>query len=217
MIHIYIDEAGRWPLAGPVYVGLVLWKKSFNDPNFQGFKDSKKLSRKQRDMLFMQLEQSNISWAYWNSSAKYIDHYGIVAAIRQAIIKGIQKILYSYCELLGYANIGSYTFAKFCDSISTVGGVTLHIDGNTDFGLNKKFPWLTIITYIKGDDRIPAISAASIIAKVLRDRKMVYLDKKYPNYWFAQHKWYGTVLHREHIKNYGLSSIHRQSFCKTLL
>lgn len=194
MIHIYIDEAGRWPLAWPVYVGLILWNKSAKAKEFKSFKDSKKLSEKQREALFTQLEQSSISRSHGKSSAAYIDKNGIVAAIRQAIIQGVKKLTPN---------------PNWSD-------ITLHIDGNTDFGLRKKFPWIIICTYIKGDDRIPAISAASIIAKVSRDREMLKLDKKYSLYWFAQHKGYGTQYHRNAIVDYGLSKEHRKSFCKNI-
>lgn len=194
MIHIYIDEAGRWPLAGPVYVWLVVWNKSPKAKEFKSYKDSKKLLEKQREILFTQLEQSDILRSYGKSSATYIDNHGIIAAIRYAIVQGVKKLIPS----LNWSDI------------------TLHIDGNTDFGLPKKFPWITICTYIKGDDRIPAISAASIIAKVSRDREMVKLDKKYPSYGFAQHKGYGTQSHRNAIVHYGLSKEHRTSFCRNI-
>jgi len=199
MIHIYIDEAGRWPLAWPVYVGLVLYhdlqSKRRNDTTIQCCKDSKKLSHKQREILFTQLEQSDIVRSFGKSTARYIDRHGIVWAIRQAIIRWITKII----------------------PTADWSQITLHIDGNTDFGLQKKFPWLTIHTYIKGDDKIPAISAASIIAKVLRDREMIRLDKKYVSYGFAQHKGYGTALHRDNIQQYWLSPQHRASFCRNIV
>ena len=198
MIHIYIDEAGRWPLAWPVYVGLVVGKKWYSVTALQSCRDSKKLSEKQREVLFKQLQQSSICWSYAKSSNRYIDRYGIVAAIRRAIIQWIKKLDINYKNLIENKQI------------------ILHIDGNTDFGLSKKFPWLTIHTYIKGDDKVPAISAASIIAKVLRDREMVRLDKKYPDYWFAQHKGYGTQKHRKSIATYWLSRVHRRSFCKSI-
>gem|GEM_PF-5259821 len=118
MIHIYIDEAGRGPLAGPVYVGLILWNKSPKAKEFKSYKDSKKLSEKQREALFTQLEQSSISRSHGKSSAAYIDRNGIVAAIRHAIVQGVKKLIPS---------------PKWSD-------VTLHIDGNTDFGLREKFP-----------------------------------------------------------------------------
>jgi ribonuclease HII len=195
MIHIYIDEAGRWPLAGPVYVGLILWNKSVKAKEFKNFKDSKKLSEKQRETLFAQLKQSDIIRSYGKSSARYIDMHGIVWAIRHAIVQGVKRL---------------FPKPDWSD-------ITLHIDGNTDFGLRKKFPWLTVCTYIKGDDRIPVISAASIIAKVSRDREMLKLDKKYSLYWFAQHKGYGTQQHRTMIATHGLSFVHRKSFCKNLV
>ncbi len=195
MIHIYIDEAGRGPLAGPVYVGLILWNKSGKAKEFKSYKDSKKLSERQRETLFAQLEQSNILRSYGKSSAAYIDKNGIVSAIRWAIVQGVKRLILK-------------------PDWSTI---TLHIDGNTDFGLRKKFPWITICTYIKGDDRIPAISAASIIAKVSRDREMLKLDKEHSSYGFAQHKGYGTQQHRIMIATHWLSSIHRKSFCKNIV
>lgn len=118
MIHIYIDEAGRGPLAGPVYVGLILWNKSPKAKEFKSYKDSKKLSEKQREVLFTQLEQSSISRSHGKSSAAYIDKNGIVAAIRHAIIQGVRRLI----------------------SKPDWSAITLHIDGNTDFGLRKKFP-----------------------------------------------------------------------------
>lgn len=195
MFHIYIDEAGRWPLAWPVYVWLVVWKKSFKDTKFQGFRDSKKLSEKQREILFTQLKQSDILRSYGKSSAAYIDKNGIVSAIRHAIVQGVKRLILK-------------------PEWSTI---TLHIDGNTDFGLRKKFPWLTVCTYIKWDDCIPAMSAASIIAKVSRDREMIKLDTKYPPYGFAKHKWYGTQQHRDAIAYHGLSREHRETFCKNIM
>lgn len=195
MIHIYIDEAGRGPLAGPVYVGLILWNKIAKAKEFKSFKDSKKLSEKQREVLFAQLEQSDIVRSYGKSSARYIDTHGIVWAIRHAIAQGVKRL---------------FPKPDWSD-------ITLHIDGNTDFGLRKKFPWLTVHTYIKWDDRIPAISAASIIAKVSRDREMLQLDKKYSLYGFAKHKGYGTQQHRTMIATHWLSSIHRKSFCKNIV
>jgi len=195
MIHIYIDEAGRWPLAGPVYVGLVIATKGWKSLVFKDYKDSKKLSEKQRESLFTQLQQSKIARSYGKSTARYIDTNGIVGGIRQAIISWVKKII----------------------SPLDRSQIVLHIDGNTDFGLRKKFPWLIVHTYIKGDDRIAAISAASIIAKILRDHEMVHLDKKYSVYRFAQHKWYGTAMHRAHIARFGLSKEHRKSFCRNIL
>ncbi len=228
MIHIYIDEAGRWPLAWPVYVGLVVCKNNWKSKELQSCKDSKKISHKQREILFEQLKYGYIDWSYAKSSSKYIDRYGIVAAIRRAIIQGMRKILCRHCapwasarkcpwgKDVGRSNPGNYTVEKFRDMITSVDGITLHIDGNTDFGLAKKFPWLLIHTYIKGDDKIPAISAASIIAKVLRDREMISLHKKYPSYGFAQHKGYGTQKHRQAIKKHKFSPLHRKTFCKSI-
>jgi len=198
-MDIYIDEAGRWPLAWPVYVGLVVNNSPSKNMLFSAYKDSKKLSSKQREILFSRLESSSVNRSYGKSGNRYIDRYGIVPAIRRAIIQWIKKIDVNYKSLIENQQI------------------ILHIDGNTDFGLSKKFPWLIIHTYIKGDDRIPAISAASIVAKVLRDREMIRLGKKYSWYGFAQHKWYGTQWHRDVLFNLGLTQIHRKTFCTRLI
>lgn len=198
-MDIYIDEAGRWPLAWPVYVGLVVNTTTWKDKELSTYKDSKKLSQRQRELLFSRIENSSIRWSYGKSSNRYIDRYGIVAAIRRAVTQWIKKIDENYKWLIQDKQI------------------TLHIDGNTDFGLSKKFPWFVVHTYIKGDDRIPAISAASIIAKVLRDREMIRLDTKYACYGFAQHKWYGTKQHRDMLCSNGLSPIHRKSFCTRII
>ena len=200
MMHIYIDEAGRWPLAWPVYIWAIACKKKIEKSKpFQAYKDSKKLSHKQRELLFSQLDSTGILWSYGKSSAAYVDRYGIVVAIRQAIVSSIKKLIPDYKQQMAQGNI------------------TLHIDGNTDFGLQKIFPNLHIYTYIKWDDSIAPISAASIVAKVLRDREMVSRDRKYPLYWFTKHKGYGTQYHRDMIKKHGLSDIHRKSFCRNIV
>lgn len=181
---IGIDEAGRGPLAGPVVVGGVLIKNHRRAARlFRGVKDSKKLSAKQRETWFKKLRGSlDIVCARAVIPAKTIDAINIA----QATNLGARRV---YAKLAGF------------------GMLRAALDGS--LYLSKKIPHQTII---KGDEKVPLISAASIIAKVTRDRIMLRLHKKYPKYRFDLHKGYGTKLHRSRIEKYGRSAVHRMSF-----
>lgn len=188
MYIIGIDEAGRGPLAGPVAVGGI--KISNQKLNMlRGIKDSKKLSAIQREAWFAKLtSHPHIAWAVARVHQKTIDRINISQAANLAA-KRVYKKLARGRPWLALLDGGLY--------------------------LPKKFPSQTII---KGDEKIPVIAAASIIAKVTRDRMMLRLHKKYPQYRFDIHKGYGTVLHRTLIKKYGRSEVHRKSFrCHAIL
>lgn len=199
-IPCYIDEAGRWPLAGPVWVGIVSQAKSIwsNKPaqniaqekQLAPFRDSKQCSPAQRDEMYDALNDmtgnGSIVYASGHASAAYIDRHGIVAALRHSITQAVEKLGYGADE------------------------VVLIIDGNTDFGLRSK--GFLVQSIIKWDSTVAAISAASIVAKVERDRYMVRIAKQYPRYGFEQHKGYGTSFHMEAIRKYGQSKEHRKSF-----
>lgn len=189
---IGIDEAGRGPLAGPVSVGVVACKISNSKfqifKRLKGIKDSKKLNEKQREEWFKKLKELEkagiIKTAVSFSSAKIIDEKGIVFAIRRALAMSLKKLKIkpNECEVL--------------------------LDGS----LYAPSEYKKQKTIIRGDDKIPVISAASIIAKVSRDRLMKRLAKKFPDYGFEKHKGYGTKAHYNTIKKYGISDIHRKSF-----
>ncbi len=199
----YIDEAGRGPLAGPVYVGLILEDWVLKNSVFKKFGDSKQITPKKREELFDGLESSAIVWSYGSSSATYIDRCGIVKALQQAICKGLWKLSWQKWAM---------KVSILRDWISK-NKVTLILDGNHDFGLSKLLG-VEVQTIIKWDSTVKQIGAASIVAKVLRDREMIRLDKKYPMYGFAKHMGYGTQAHRDAIQKYGPSKIHRKSFCR---
>lgn len=194
-MKVYIDEAGRGPLAGPLYVWLVIPLKKFS---IKGFKDSKKLSEKQRDECFRQIKKLQSDWkiffATWSVSHTKIDKYWLTKSINIAIKSWLKKIM------------------KQCSIVTLK---QLVIDGNTDFWLSKDLKIL-VKTIIKWDDKVPYISMASIIAKVSRDRLMKKLHNKYPQYWFDIHKWYGTKLHYKNIKKYWISAIHRRLFLRKM-
>lgn len=191
---IGIDEAGRGPLAGPVSVGLFkinkkTLKKDFFKKNFEGLKDSKKLTEKKREEFFAKLKpfkrEGVLDFAVALISEKVIDQKGISFAIKFGMEKCLKKVN-----------------AKVRDEILLDGGLKV----SQIFKKQK--------TIIKGDEKEPVISLASIVAKVTRDRFMKKEALKYPDFGFEVHKGYGTKRHRESIKKLGLTKIHRKTFCK---
>lgn len=184
-----IDEAGRGPLAGPVAVGAVRINTDFNKRFFKGIKDSKKLSEEKRELWFnLAIEaqrKKGFEFAVALISEKIIDKHGIAYAIRLGIKRCLIKL-------------------KVSDNSK------IFLDG----GIKAPENFLHQTTIIKGDEKIPVISLASICAKVTRDRFMIKLSKKYPQYNFHIHKGYGTLMHRKLIKKHGPSPAHRKSFLK---
>ena len=183
-----VDEAGRGPLAGPVSVGVVAVPEGFDVLNeFPEVKDSKKLSENKREKIFIALEErakaGDVRFTVEFESAKVIDEEGIATAVRRALWRGVNKLA--------------------PDSAL----VHVLLDGSL-----KAPPEYSQEAIINGDELIPIISLASIVAKVSRDRLMVELAKKYPLYGFEKHKGYGTVVHYEMLKKYGLCDIHRRSY-----
>jgi len=198
-----LDEAGRGPLAGPVVAGAVLlskdfiMKKEFTPLNaakrqsasgglFNGVNDSKKLSEKQRNYFYKILtNHKDIEWGIGIVSEKVIDKINILEATKLAMQKALRQAQGKPKRNVDY----------------------LLIDGN--FSIKSDVPQKSII---RGDQKVISISAASIIAKVTRDRIMENYDKKYPQYGFKKHKGYPTEFHRQRIKEFGLCRIHRMSF-----
>lgn len=193
--YVGIDEAGRGPLAGPVAVGVVVIDSGFRIPKaLSGIArtDSKKLSERSRELWFAAIQkwqkEGNIRYACALVSAKEIDAKGIVSAIKKAMATCLKKL-----------------------SIPT----TAHISLDGSLYLPKAY--IHQKTIIKGDETIPIISLASIVAKVTRDRYMKTLGKKYPEYGFEVHKGYGTKAHYAAIQKQGISAVHRKSFLKKML
>ena len=183
-----IDEVGRGPLAGPVTVAAVLKPKRFV---WENFKDSKKLSPQKREEFFLRFK--SMPYAVSSVSNTLIDKFGISVAIRLAVSRCLKKLSKDYgLRTIDYKLLldGSLYAPKIYENQTTI---------------------------IKGDEKIPIIAVASIIAKVKRDRYMIRLHKKFPQYGFAIHKGYGTKLHQEAIRKHGLSEIHRKSFCKKFI
>ena len=178
-----VDEAGRGPLAGPVYAAAVILPKGYV---IDGVNDSKKLSEKKRDALFDIIKEEAISYSVGIATEQEIDEINILQATFLAMRRAV-------------------------DGLSVKPDIAL-IDGN-------KKPGLSIAEWdiVKGDSKSANIAAASIIAKVSRDRYMLELAEKYPEYQFEKHKGYGTKLHYEMIEKYGVLPIHRKSFLRKIL
>lgn len=196
-----IDEAGRGPLAGPVAVGLVAIPQDFNPTSlklrgarknfFKGIKDSKQLTLEERELWFALATEAKkkgeLDFKVSLVSEKVIDKHGISYALRL----GIKRCLKSL-------------------------GLTEESQIFLDGSLKAPEQFKHQLTVIKGDEKIPVISLASIVAKVIRDRKMVKLSQKFPGFDFHIHKGYGTLMHRRAIQKYGSTAVHRQSFLKNL-
>jgi len=188
-----IDEVGRGPLAGPVTVCACRVASDFDFSAFKGIKDSKQLSPQKREEWFLKISsmksQGLVDFAHTSVSAEEIDSIGISKAIEKAIHVAL-------------------------DALALVPEATrILLDGSLK--APKKF--LIQETIIKGDEKIPIISAASIVAKVMRDRHMEEQARLYPNYGFEAHKGYGTDEHCKAIRKLGISPIHRKSFLSNIL
>lgn len=174
-----VDEAGRGPLAGPVFAAAVVFEKG---TFIEGINDSKKLSEKKREALFDVICEKALYYNIVSVDEKEIDRINILNASLKAFelaVTGLEKLP----------------------------DVTL-IDGNR---CKENFP-TPYETIVKGDSRSMSIAAASILAKVSRDRYIVGLDSLYPEYNFKKHKGYPTKEHREAIAKYGPCPIHRLTF-----
>lgn len=179
-----VDEAGRGPLAGPVYAAAVILPKGHI---VEGVNDSKKLSEKKRELLFDKIIDECVCYSIGTASEKEIDEINILQATYLAMKKAV-------------------------DGLEIVPQLAL-IDGN-------RIPPLTSTdarAIVKGDAKSASIACASILAKVSRDRYMLEMAKKYPEYQFEKHKGYGTKLHYEMIDKYGICEIHRKTFLKKIL
>ena len=178
------DEAGAGPLAGPVYAAAVILPLGVE---IEGLDDSKKLTEKKREALFPVIQEKALAWAVARVEAAEIDETDILSAR----MKAMQVAM---------------------DQLSLRPDFAL-IDGNRDHG--RSFALTTPHRCIvKGDSLSASIAAASILAKVSRDRFMVEQDRLYPGYDFARHKGYGTAQHRAAIARLGPCPIHRRTFLK---
>lgn len=189
-----IDEAGRGPLAGPVVVACVVMPR---ESMIEGVNDSKKVSEKKRERLYDEIINEAIGYGVGIINQQEIDRINILNATKEGLTLAIKEMEKNLKEK-------NSDFEK--PEIILVDALT-KID--TDH-----IPYRSII---KGDSKSYSIAAASIIAKVTRDRIMRQWDEVYPMYGFARHKGYGTAAHIAAIKEHGLCPLHRRSFVKNII
>lgn len=204
MVHQYIigiDEVGRGPLAGPITVGAVAAKAHKTNGSLhpklkiilKNIKDSKKLSPKQREE--------------WRKKIKSEPRfYTAVASVGPSMI-----------DRLGISRAATIAVGRCLKKLSRNSFITMYrskilLDGS----LYAPRAYYDQKTIIKGDEKIPIIAAASIMAKVYRDKRMLRYHRQFPEYRFDLHKGYGTSLHCERIRQHGISDIHRETFCKNI-
>ncbi|NLZ55617.1 MAG: ribonuclease HII [Clostridiaceae bacterium] len=178
-----VDEAGRGPLAGPVYAAACIL-----DPNvpIYGLNDSKRLSERKREELFEVIVEQAADWGIGWSTVDEIEHLGVLAAVHLAMRRALDQLrMLPEIVLVDYERIPGVDLPQ--------------------------------INVTKGDARVNCIAAASILAKVARDRYMIELAERYPDYGFEKHKGYGTAQHIAAIREAGPTKEHRRSFLTRIL
>lgn len=181
-----VDEAGRGPLAGAVYASAVILNP---EHHIDGLADSKKISENKRNMLAIEIKQHALAWAIASSSVEEIDELNILQASLLAMKRAVDAMQTQFEHILS--------------------GRELHVQVDGNKCPNISLPCEAIV---KGDSKVQAISAASILAKTARDSELYELDKQYPMYGFAKHKGYPTKAHMETLQRHGVSPIHRRSY-----
>ena len=189
-----IDEAGRGPLAGPVVVACVVMPR---DSMIEGVNDSKKVSEKKREKLYDEIINESIAYGVGIISQEEIDRINILNATKEGLTMAIKEMEKNLQERQSKFDKPEIILVDALTKIDT-----------------DHIPYRSII---KGDSKSYSIAAASIIAKVTRDRIMREWDEVYPMYGFEKHKGYGTAAHIEAIKEYGLCPLHRRSFVKNIV
>lgn len=206
-IIVGVDEAGRGPLAGPVVAAVAVLPSADCIPELA---DSKALSETRREALFPRIQEIALAWAIAEATPAEIDLLNILQADFLAMRRALAAIGFSQLQ------IASPTHEEI---VVMHGGQTISdihntkplcaIDGNLPIaGLSSTYQF----TVIKGDAHVASIAAASILAKVHRDARMVELDKLYPQYGLAKHKGYPSKSHQQALQLHGASPIHRRSF-----
>ena len=188
-----MDEAGRGALAGPVVVAA--FGMSPYDLPIEAY-DSKSLSRQRREALARQIRSRRKTWAIGSASVREIETEGIAGAIRVAAGRALRRL----ASKLGGLSSGTYVL----------------VDGPVPFlertGLGDLGVDIGVVPIVDGDASCVTIAAASVLAKVYRDRVMARLDSRFPQFGFGRHMGYGTADHTEALRRYGPTGVHRRNF-----
>jgi ribonuclease HII len=182
MLIVGVDEVGRGCWAGPVVAGAVILPEKFRRRKSWLLQDSKTLNRRQRAEADIELRKIALAIGLGWVDAPTIDQIGLTAAVKLAMQQALEQLQIDYDEII--------------------------VDGNYNFLVdNPKARPL-----IRADASVPAVSAASIVAKVARDNYMAAVCEQYPDYGFERHVGYGTRLHLERLRLHGVSPLHRHSY-----
>lgn len=196
-----IDEVGRGPLAGPVVACAAVLKNPTGDSSLN---DSKKLTRKKREAMFDTVKEECLCYAIASASAEEIDEINILEADFLAMRRALTALGFSGLDA-SEPQLPIEVKGQLPPNVK----VLIAVDGNLKI---RGVPAENQIAIIQGDGRIASISAASILAKVYRDRYMDDLAVKYPGYAFEKNAGYGTKAHLEGIRQLGMTPEHRKSF-----
>jgi ribonuclease HII len=198
---IGVDEVGRGSIAGPVAVGVALLDVQINSSGWpEKLRDSKLISEKTRETIFQDVSDWVRGWAVGMSSAEEIEEHGIVHALALAGSRALE-------ELLDESSLRS----ELAES-----GVQLILDGSHNW-LGPKAMGIPVSTKTKADRDCVSVAAASVLAKVTRDRLMVELDQTHPGYGLASNKGYASATHISGLKELGVSPIHRTSWLSKII
>jgi len=187
-LAVGLDEAGRGPLAGNVVSAAVIFPKNITleKMGLTELTDSKKLTEKKRERLFPIIQKQALAWSIAWANPVEIDELNILQASLLSMTRSLQELPILAEQIL--------------------------VDGNKLPSVPKAWSSAQSYAIVKGDSLVPCISAASVLAKVTRDRQLMDLHEKYPNYGFAQHKGYPTKAHLAMLFEHGPCPEHRRSF-----
>lgn len=225
-LQIGVDEAGRGPLLGSVHVAAAILPRTWSglierqplkDTPLSILTDSKQLSEKKRDMLYPLVQQHAVGYIIADIPAAVIDQVNIL----QATILGMRLCTEVLLEAVAkHLTSIKQDVSNMFDDMSDDMQIEVLFDGNrcpdldyanlSQLGIADSL--IDCQAWVKGDARHTSIAAASILAKVSRDKTMYALDAEYPKYGIANHKGYPTKAHMQAIQDYGVLSMHRRSF-----
>ena len=198
---IGIDEVGRGSIAGPVAVGAALLDVQINTSGWpEKLQDSKLVSEKNREAMFADVSDWVKGWAVGMASSDEIEAYGIVTALSLAGSRALEELL---AESSLRAEIAS-------------SGIQIILDGSHNW-LGPKAMGIPVATKTKADRDCVSVAAASVLAKVTRDRLMIELEEAYPGYGLASNKGYASATHIAGLKKNGVSPIHRTSWLSKII
>ena len=204
-VVVGIDEVGRGPLAGPVVACAAVLKSPDIMP---ALNDSKKLTRPKREAMYQEVQDACECFAVASASVEEIDRMNILEADFLAMRRALQALGMPGIHE-SEPEIPIFKKGSLSSLVSRLSSVLVAVDGNLKIhGIPEEMQ----IPVVKGDGRIASISAASILAKVFRDRYMDDLEKRYPGYGFDKHAGYGTKAHLDAIRRQGMTPEHRKSF-----